>query len=142
MNGENPRLNNPFQPRNVQRILLSASTTQHMWELLAGGTAQQFYHNMRGEGGSRVTSKARGTHTLPTTWPFPHACAQLCHKGSGNHGQLFRPYWGSSTWYRRRSVTGGNPFIRLFLEMLSVKLCTRQSRKVIWDMFNTLFLKL
>ena len=32
--------------------------------------------------------------------------------------------------------------IQLFLERLSEKLCTRQSRKVIWDMINTLFLTL
>ena len=30
--------------------------------------------------------------------------------------------------------------IQLFRERLSEKLCTRQSRKVIWDMINTLFL--
>ena len=28
--------------------------------------------------------------------------------------------------------------IQLFLERLSQNLCTRQSRKVIWDMINTL----
>ena len=32
--------------------------------------------------------------------------------------------------------------IQLFRERLSEKLCTGQSRKVIWDMFNTLFLTL
>ena len=32
--------------------------------------------------------------------------------------------------------------IQLFLERFSQKLCTRQSRKVIWDMINTLFLTL
>ena len=30
--------------------------------------------------------------------------------------------------------------IQLFQERLSEKMCTRQSRKVIWDMINTLFL--
>ena len=30
--------------------------------------------------------------------------------------------------------------IQLFRERLSQKLCTRQSRKVIWDMINTLVL--
>ena len=30
--------------------------------------------------------------------------------------------------------------IQLFRERLSENMCTRQSRKVIWDMFNTLFL--
>ena len=33
---------------------LSASSTQHTWELLAQGTAPQLYHDMRGEGRSRV----------------------------------------------------------------------------------------
>ena len=32
--------------------------------------------------------------------------------------------------------------IQLFRERLSEKMCTRQSRKVIWDMRNTLFLTL
>ena len=32
--------------------------------------------------------------------------------------------------------------IQLFREKLSEKMCTRQSRKVMWDMFNTLFLTL
>ena len=32
--------------------------------------------------------------------------------------------------------------IQLFRERLSAKMCTRQSRKVIWDMINTLFLAL
>ena len=32
----------------------------------------------------------------PTAWPVLHACAQPYHPGSGSHGQLFRPYWGSS----------------------------------------------
>ena len=31
-------------------------------------------------------------------------------------------------------------FIQLFRERLSEKMCTRQSRKVIWDMIDTLFL--
>ena len=58
------------------------------------GTAQQFYHDMRGEGGSRVTSKLKqGAHIhQPTASPLPHA-------GSGSHGQLFRPYWRSSAWH-------------------------------------------
>ena len=30
--------------------------------------------------------------------------------------------------------------IQLFRERLSEKMCTRQSRKVMWDMINTLFL--
>ena len=62
------------------------------------GNAKQFYHDMRGEGGSRVTSKLRQwahIHQHPA-WQLPHACAQPHYAGSGSHGQLFRPYWGSS----------------------------------------------
>ncbi|CAH3021380.1 unnamed protein product, partial [Porites evermanni] len=53
-------------------------------------TAQQFYHDMGGEGGSRV--KQGGHIHQPTAWPLPHACAQPYHTGSGSHGQLFRSY--------------------------------------------------
>ena len=31
-----------------------------------------------------------------------HARVQPYLLGSGSHGQLFRPYWGSSTWHSRR----------------------------------------
>ena len=34
------------------------------------------------------------------------------------------------------------PDIQLFRERLLEKICTRQSRKVLWDMINTLFLAL
>ena len=75
------------------------------------GTAQQFYHDMGGEGGSRVTSKLKqGAHMhQPTVWSSPNACAQPDHEGSDSHGQLFRPYLGSSAWHTRRPVTGENP---------------------------------
>ena len=35
-----------------------------------------------------------------------------------------------------------NNCVQLFQESLAAKMCTRQSRKVIWDMINTLFLTL
>ena len=38
------------------------------------------------------------------------------------------------------SLSTLNFYIQLFRERLSVKMCTRQSRHVIWDMINTLFL--
>ena len=40
---------------------------------------------MRGEGGSRITSKSKqGTHIhQPMAWPLPHACAQPYHAGAG-----------------------------------------------------------
>ena len=40
--------------------------------------------------------QARGTHT-PT-----HAWSQPYQVGNRSHGQLFGPYWGSSTWHSRR----------------------------------------
>ena len=32
--------------------------------------------------------------------------------GSGSHGRLFRPYWGSSAWHSRRPMNGENPSIK------------------------------
>ena len=48
----------------------------------------------------------------------------------------------SSLIRRRSDRTRDSTFMRiqLFRERLSAKMCTRQSRKVIWDMINTLFL--
>ena len=65
------------------------------------GTAQQFYHDVCGEGGSRVTSKLKQEAHIdqPTAWPLSHICALPYHVGSGSHGQLFRPYWGSPVWH-------------------------------------------
>ena len=42
-----------------------------------------------------------------TVWPVPYACAQPYHPGSGSHGELFRPYWGSSAWHSRRAKERG-----------------------------------
>ena len=36
------------------------------------------------------------TRTNSAVWQVPYACAQPNHPGSGSHGQLFLPYWGSS----------------------------------------------
>ena len=49
---------------------------------------------------------------------------------------------GWTAWKGRRvsGVTGGSS--KLFRERLSEKMCTRQSRKVIWDKINTAFLTL
>ena len=71
---------------------------------------------MRGEGGSRFTSKLKQRAHIhqPTAWPLLHSCAQPYHAGSGSHGQLFCPYWGSSAWHSRRSVTGENPCCFVF----------------------------
>ena len=65
---------------------------------------------MGGEGGSRVTSKLKQGVRIdqPTAWPSPNAYAQPDHAGSDSHGQLFRPYYCSSTWHSRRPVTGEN----------------------------------
>ena len=47
------------------------------------GTAQQFHHDMREEGGSQITSKSKqGAHIhQPTASLLPHACAQPHHAG-------------------------------------------------------------
>ena len=51
------------------------------------------------------TDVRQGAHIRQlTAWPVPHACAQPYHPGSGSHGQLFRPYWGSSAWHSRNST--------------------------------------
>ena len=78
------------------------------------GTAQQFYHDMGGEGGSWLTSKLKqGAHIhQPIAWLLPHTCAQPYHGGSGSHRQLFRPYWGPSAWHSLRSVTGNNSCVK------------------------------
>ena len=101
----NPRLKSPWLPRCVQSSLSSARSSCWL------GTARQFYHDMGGEGGSRVTGKLKqGAHMhRPTAWSSANACAQPDHEGSDSHGQLFRPYWGSSALHSRRPVTGQNP---------------------------------
>ena len=48
MNGVNPRLKNPLLPRWVQSSLSSASSTQHMWELLAGNRTAVLPRHARG----------------------------------------------------------------------------------------------
>ena len=79
-----------------------------------GWERQQFYHDMHGESGSRVTSKLKqGEHIhLRTAWLLPHACVQPYHAGSGSHGQLCRRYWDSSAWHSCGSETGENPSIK------------------------------
>ena len=89
MNREKPRKNSLLL-RWGQSSLSSASSTQHTGSCWLGN-AQQFCHNMRGEGGSRFTRKLKqGAHIhQPMDWPLPHACAQPYRAGSGSHGQLF-----------------------------------------------------
>ena len=48
----------------------------------------------------------------PTAWPVPHACTQPFHTGSGSHGQLYRPYWGSSDDKTVGSMDGRNPCLK------------------------------
>ena len=56
-----------------------------------------------------IPSKCTEAHVpTATVWPVPYACAQPYHPGSGSHGQLFRPYWGSSAWHSRRANERGN----------------------------------
>ena len=88
----------------------------------------------------------------------PEGLGGLCYPcgnsgGVGSHqfpAKMGNPGWwwlggggGSPKWY---SLRGGGMdifwnytfFIQLFRESLSQKLCTRQSRTVVWDMINTL----
>ena len=69
MNGVKPRLNTPYC-RGDCKAVYQAPAPHNTCESCWLGTAQQFYHNMPGEGGSRVTSKSKqeaNTHTNP--WP-------------------------------------------------------------------------
>ena len=55
-----------------------------------------------------IPSKCTEAHVqTATVWPVPYACAQPYHPGSGSHGELFRPYWGSSAWHSRRAKERG-----------------------------------
>ena len=60
------------------------------------------------------TNLKQGAHIhQPTVWAVPHACAQPYYPGSGSHGQLFRPYWGSSALHSRRvNEQGKSPCIK------------------------------
>ena len=61
MNGENRRLKKPevCAKRSIKRQLHTTHMGAVRWE-----PAEQFYHDMRGEGGSRVTSKLQqGAHS-------------------------------------------------------------------------------
>ena len=109
MNGVKLRLNTPYC-RVECKAVYQAPAPRNICGSCWLGSAQQFYYNIRGEGGSWVTSKVKqGAHIHQlTAWPLPHACAQPYHMGSGNHGQLLCPYWGSSAWHSRRSVTREN----------------------------------
>ena len=54
----------------------------------------------------------QGTHIhQPTAWSLPHTCARHITRAVA-HEQLFRPYWGSSAWHSRRSVTGQKPYVK------------------------------
>ena len=80
MNRENPCLQNPYRRgecKAVYQVLAPHNTCGSCWL----GTVQQFYHDMRGEGGSRVTSKLKqGAHIhQPTALPLPHAHAWDSH---------------------------------------------------------------
>ena len=90
MNGVNPHLINPncqSECKAVYQTPATHNTCGSCWL----GTAQQFYHDICREGGSRVTGKLKqGAHIhQPTAWPLPHQCAQQYHAGSGSHGHLF-----------------------------------------------------
>ena len=94
----NERFSKTLYCRGECKAVYQAPATHNTFGSCWLGTAQQFYHDMRGEGGSRVTSKLKQWAHIHQHlgWQVPHACAQPHYAGSGCHGQLFRPYWGSS----------------------------------------------
>ena len=82
MNRENPCLQNPYcrgECKAVYQVLAPHNTCGSCWL----GTVQQFYHDMRGEGGSRVTSKLKQgahihqTHDLPSLRMSWENCAAV-----------------------------------------------------------------
>ena len=62
VNGENPCLKTPYWGGECKAVCQASAlhdTSGSGWL----GTAQQFHHDMRGEGGSRITSKSKqGAH--------------------------------------------------------------------------------
>ena len=94
MNGENPHLKNPLL---LKSSLSSTSSTQHMWELLAGNCTAVL---------PLPVNQSKG-HTYTNPQPshyLTHAHSHITQAGS--HGQRFRPYWGSTAWHGHSSVTG------------------------------------
>ena len=91
----NERFSKTLYCRGECKAVYQAPATHNTFGSCWLGTAQQFYHDMRRGGGSRVTSKLKQKwahiHQHPA-WQLPHACAQPHYAGSGSHGQLFRPY--------------------------------------------------
>ena len=76
MNRVNPHLKNPLaycrsECKAVYQAPASHNTCGSCWL----GTAQQFYHDMRGEGGfNLLITRDPGAHIhQPTAWPLPHA---------------------------------------------------------------------
>ena len=70
-------------PRRVESTPLSGSSTQHMWELLAG-TSWQFSHGIRGVGVSGVTlicvtaNTTRQTQSKGHTYTKPRLASTSC----------------------------------------------------------------
>ena len=91
-NGENPRLKNPLLLKSSQS---SASSTQHMRELLAGNCTAV----------PPPVNQSKG-YTYTNPWPshyLTHAHSHITLVGS--HEQRFCPHWGSTAWHGHRSVT-------------------------------------
>ena len=100
MNGENLCLKDTFLPRRVQSTPSSTSSTQYMWELLAGnhiavlpqharGRHIRSYPDLCASKFNKTNLKQLAHIRHPTDWPVPHTCAQPYHPGRGSHGQLF-----------------------------------------------------
>ena len=100
MSRENARFKNPLLLKSSQS---SASSTQHMWELLAGNHTAVPPRCARGRW---ITNQSKGhTYTNPRpSYYLTHVHSHITWAGS--HRQWFRPYWGSTAWHGHRSVTG------------------------------------
>ena len=112
-NGENPRLKNPLLLKSSQS---SASSTQHMRELLAGNSTAV----------PPPVNQSKG-YTYTNPWPshyLTHAHSHITLVGS--HEQRFCPHWGSTAWHGHRSVTGKTCVQRPFTAEVSPLQCKCQ----------------
>ena len=120
MNGENPRLKTPLLPWCVQSSLSSASSTQHMWQLLAGNRAavlpREAEKETRGEDGSWV-------------WCMCTPCFNLSFENSDLNCSLHKEF-EISTLHSK------------FFEILKFVFLSEVAHKPFWVKFSGLISKL
>ena len=77
----------------------------------------------------------KGAHIHQSmAWPVPLTCEQPHYPGSGSHGQLFRPYWGSSAWHSRRV----NPCLKdpFLPRRVQSTLLSANSTQYMWELLD------